>query len=285
MSRPSLHVSTLRARDQTPSQSLLVLHGILGSGQNLRSLAQRLIQADPTLEAVLVDLRLHGRSQGFEPPHTVAACAEDLQRLEQTLAWPVSQVLGHSFGGKVALAYHALRPDLTRVMLLDSSPGPRSAEAPEQPVRGSEQTFAILGLLAALPERFAQREDFLREVVARGQSRSIAEWLAMNLARVDDGYELRLDLRGIRALLADYFARDLWDVVADSRARLDVVIGGRSDVWSEADKQRFAALAARPGADLHTHVLEQAGHWLHIDDPEGLRAALLGARPRSSDTP
>jgi pimeloyl-ACP methyl ester carboxylesterase len=37
----------------------------------------------------------------------------------------VSQILGHSFGGKVALAFHAQHPALERVMLLDSAPGAR----------------------------------------------------------------------------------------------------------------------------------------------------------------
>jgi pimeloyl-ACP methyl ester carboxylesterase len=259
---------------------LLVLHGILGSGQNLRSLAQRLVQADPRLQAVLVDLRLHGRSQGFPPPHDVAACAADLARLAETLSCPVTQVLGHSFGGKVALAYHADHPELERVMLLDSAPGARSEG------RGSEQTFEILALLDSLPARFASREAFVAELAARGQPRMIAEWLAMNLARdaaareqSSQGVTLRLDLPGIRALLQDYFARDLWPVLERSQARIDAVIGGRSSVWTPEDVARFRRLAEHPAARLALHVLPQAGHWLHIDDPEGLRAALTGPEP------
>lgn len=268
MSSPTLHTSRVRPTPGEPKSTLLILHGILGSGQNLRSLATRLVQADPSLEAVLVDLRMHGRSQGFSPPHSVQTCADDLLTLASTFQNPVRQVLGHSFGGKVALQFHAARPDLERVVLLDSSPGRR--EAP----RGSDQTFEILALLESLPREFARREDFIEAVKAQGHTQMIAEWLAMNLDRTPQGVKLRLDISAIREMLRDYFALDAWPVVEHSRARIDMVIGGRSQVLSDEDKLRLSRLAQQRGERFHVHVLEQAGHWVHVDDFEGLCRAL-----------
>ena len=253
-----------------------MLHGILGSGSNLRSLAQRLVQTEPDLQAVLVDLRLHGRSHGFSAPHSVQACAHDLAQLERNLSAPVTQVLGHSFGGKVALAFHAEHPDLERVMLLDSAPGAR------EQAYGSEQTFEILALLERLPGHFPRREDFLERVLSEGQSRMIAEWLAMNLERTAEGVRLRTDTKGIRALLSDYFSLDLWPVIAHSGARVDVVIGGRSAVWQPEDRQRFERLTEAKPQQFHLHVLPHAGHWVHVDDLEGLGAALVGSRAHLS---
>ena len=95
-----------------PDRWLLVLHGILGSGSNFRSFARRVATACPTWGFVICDLRAHGLSQGARPPHTIDAAAEDLVRLEARLAAEgqmVAGVLGHSFGGKVAIAYAARR--------------------------------------------------------------------------------------------------------------------------------------------------------------------------------
>ena len=89
MAEPSLHVTAVRAANSDPSQALLFLHGILGSGANLRGLAQAIVQAHPYYVALLVDLRLHGRSRSFVPPHDVHACAADLERLETTVAQPI----------------------------------------------------------------------------------------------------------------------------------------------------------------------------------------------------
>ena len=98
MSVPALNHSLLRAEGATPDRAVLVLHGILGTGNNLRPVAQAFQAADPRYLPVLVDLRQHGRSQGFSAPHTLEACAADLVALEQTLPLPVRAVIGHSFG-------------------------------------------------------------------------------------------------------------------------------------------------------------------------------------------
>src|SRR4051812_11877517 len=90
-----------------PSHWMLFLHGILGTGANSRTFAKEIIKARPTWGAVLVDLRLHGESQDFAPPHTLEAAAKDvaelITELESTTTGKVRGVLAHSFGGKVAL--------------------------------------------------------------------------------------------------------------------------------------------------------------------------------------
>jgi esterase len=268
MASPSLHTALVRAPSAEPTRALLFLHGILGSGGNLRGLAQAFVQSDPSWVAVLVDLRLHGRSRGQSAPHDVGACAADLVTLENALEWPVAGVVGHSFGGKVALAYHRQRPELERVVLLDSGPGVRPDRA------GSEETMAVIALLERMPKHFARREEFIELVHRAGHSRAIADWLAMNLSREADGFALATDLPGIRSLLDSYFSLDMWSMLETSSARVDVVVGGRSRVWNGEDLARIEAIAeARP--NLQVHVLPEAGHWVHVDDGAGLRAALI----------
>jgi esterase len=268
MADPALHHMLVRSEGTSPDRVVLVLHGILGTGTNLRPVAQAFAESDPRYLPVLVDLRQHGRSQGFVAPYTLEACASDLVTLEQALPLPVTAVLGHSFGGKVALAYHAARPELERVITLDSAPGAR----PER--YGSEDTLAVLDMLESLPPTFERRDAFLAAVTGTGHSRMIADWLAMNLERTDDGFRLRLDLGSIRALLEDYFTRDLWPVIASSKAQIDLVVGGRSAVWNEEDRRALRALEAESGGRVRGHVLPNAGHWIHVQDFEGVRKAI-----------
>src|SRR5262249_26111528 len=65
--------SVVAARDARPERYVVMLHGILGRGSNLQSIAQQWTAARPDWAAVLVDLREHGDSHGFAPPHTLAA--------------------------------------------------------------------------------------------------------------------------------------------------------------------------------------------------------------------
>src|SRR5512140_1638579 len=105
MNDPVLHHQVLTAAEAAPGRWLYVLHGIFGAGRNWASIARRLVRERPDWGAVLVDLREHGRSTGFGGPHTVAAAAGDLRRLVETTGLAATGVLGHSFGGKVALRF------------------------------------------------------------------------------------------------------------------------------------------------------------------------------------
>lgn len=269
MSEHLLHTAIVRAPSASPQKAFLFLHGILGTGGNLRGLSQALVQADPRCEGVLVDLRLHGRSRLASAPHDVPACARDLTQLTHSRSLPTAGVIGHSFGGKVALAYHAAHPDLERLILLDSDPGARPDRA------GSEQTMEVLDLLERLPTTYDRRDQFVELVHAAGHSRAIADWLAMNLARTEAGFVLAIDLPAVRSLLDSYFSLDLWSVLEGSSAQLDVVIGGRSRVWDAPDRERLRALAASKGGRLRMHVLPEAGHWVHVDGAQELRTLLF----------
>jgi esterase len=57
------------------------------------------------------------------------------------LGVPATGVVGHSFGGKVALALAQAHPELLEVMTLDSAPGPRLD------ARGSEATVRVVTML------------------------------------------------------------------------------------------------------------------------------------------
>jgi pimeloyl-ACP methyl ester carboxylesterase len=215
---------------------------------------------------------MHGQSQGAPPPHTIASAADDLVRLGESLSLPIAGVMGHSFGGKVALAYASRRalPELEQAWVLDASPGTRRDRASE--------TEAVLRTLRAVPEELPSRERFLEIVAAHGHPRAIADWMAMNLRRADDGFRLRLDLDAVEALLDAYFAADLWPVLehAQGARAFHVVVAGQSDALDAADRARLAAIAAREPR-VHPHFVAEAGHWVHVDAPDAIFDLVSGA--------
>ena len=115
--------SLLCADGASPTQWLLVLHGILGRRSNLRTLSKKLVEACPSWGAVLVDLRCHGDSQPMNPPHSIESASQDLDALITQVPGPITGVLGHSFGGKVAMHYAAAHQDQVRTLwVLDAPP-------------------------------------------------------------------------------------------------------------------------------------------------------------------
>jgi pimeloyl-ACP methyl ester carboxylesterase len=268
------HHSFVAAAGASPTRWMFVLHGILGSGPNFRGFAKRLADSAPDWGFVLVDLRMHGQSLDAPPPHTLASTAADLVRLEERLdGRPIAGIMGHSFGGKVALSFLGQRKrPIDLAFVLDASPGshPHGIEDGE--------TGRVLRLLESIPQPIPTREEFIARVLAGGQSQAVADWLAMNVRPHEGAFRFRLDLPVVRALLNDYFNADLWSVVEQppvTRA-LHFVIAGHRSALDEADRARLVRLAAA-NPKLIVHELRSAGHWVHVDDPDGLFAAIAPA--------
>ncbi|WP_419859567.1 alpha/beta fold hydrolase [Candidatus Palauibacter sp.] len=257
MSRTFLHQYTVAGAGSR--RWLYVLHGIYGTGRNWASFARRLVARRPEWGAVLVDLRLHGHSPSFEPPHTLSACVHDMLELSESLGRPVDAVLGHSFGGKAALMVAAASSP-GQAWVIDATPSRRS------PGGGAAR---LLDVIRRHPGPFATRRCAVSAVEAEGFASPVAHWLATNLILVDGGYRWRLDPDAVEELLADYFRRDLWDVIETPvpPAEVHIVRAARSDVLSADDLARLRTAALNGRVHLHELV---GGHWLHVDNPDGL---------------
>jgi pimeloyl-ACP methyl ester carboxylesterase len=263
----------------SPSQAerrAVFLHGILGRGSNLRTLARRFVAGHPGWDAWLVDLRGHGASPKGTAEPTIAAAAQDVLRL-CARAIPIGAIIGHSFGGKVALqmaqaglsALAAKEPGpgrpLVHVMTLDSNPGTRVT------MQGPDSALAVLQMLDAMPQTFPSRSAFVEAVVRHGRSPALAQWLATSTEPAAGGsIRFALDRQEIHALLASYLAADLWPVVEapPQEVRVHLVIGERSSSYAPADRDRAHAAAA---ANTQVTVdLLPTDHWVHTEDLEGL---------------
>ena len=253
-----LHCSVLKS-DIEDTLNVFICHGILGSGQNWRSFARQLQQIRPNLNVVLVDLRCHGRSPSEIPPHTVDSCARDLFKLSGNVGSP-DVIIGHSFGGKVALAaLRYLNPQ--QVWVLDSPPGPLS-DRPED----RHEVSNVISALSKVPMPLKKRSDLKHLLVSSGFSEAIGNWMTTNLKRTNGGYVWRFDLNGVESLIRDYFKQDLWSLIETKQdAEIHLVRAQDSDRWSESIINRL-----QQQNSTKLHILPRSGHWVHVDNPEGL---------------
>lgn len=255
-----------------PRQWLYVLHGIFGAGRNWGSVARQVVRARTDWGALLVDLRQHGASQGFAPPHTVNAAVDDLAALATAEVRPAA-VLGHSFGGKVALAYAARRPEtLRQVWVVDSTPEAR-------PPGGT--AWRMLEVVRGLPDAFASRDELIDALEAAGFARPIGQWMATNLVPADGALRWRFDTAAIEDLMLDFFRTDLWDVVEQPSPGLSIhfVKATESSVLGPTAIERIrAASMDGGGGGVTLHEIE-GGHWLNADNPAALESLLVEELP------
>lgn len=269
-------------------------HGVLGAGHNLRSLAKKVSDTRPDYRFALIDLRYHGKSVGAPPPHHLESCADDLLDLAQHLGQAPRVVIGHSLGGKVALAYgkrqefsidgyRKATPEsqtqLRQVWTLDSDPG---AQEPGE----NHQVQRVVRCLVEHPGPFPAREDAIRSIEAAGLSTGLANWLVTSMDRKPDGYHWRFEMDHVIELLKDYFSLDYWPYLEHVSARglsgsvrYELLVAENSDRWSGSMKERAARLAQDPGdprqGPVRVHTLPDSGHWVHVDNPEGLQQILV----------
>lgn len=236
----------LHVQDLGAGPPVVMVHGLL-----VGSLASWYFTAAPALakrhHVRLYDLRGHGRSDRARTGYDVATLAGELAAVAAALPSPID-VVGHSWGGLVALRFALDHPDRVRRVAV--------VEAPLPPAGASQLAGFLDGattpeaLLDALPAP-------LRAAVATGkrQAARLLQALAFH------AFESTL-LRDVRA------EPDLDDAaLARLHAPLLAIYGDASAC--RAGGERLARVV--PHATLR--VLS-GGHYLHLDAPAALTAAL-----------
>lgn len=245
----------------------VLLHGFLGSGKNLRTLAMRWVERDASRRFLLVDLRGHGVSGGdTDGCHLTDLAADVLETADaEGFDGPLSLV-GHSLGGRVALAAFGRNPTrVASVAMLDISPSPIAREL--------SHSGDVLSLLVRAPAHAPDRRTMRAWFLEHGLSAPLTDWLMMNLAERASsdggGVTWRFDRAALERLHAQVNAEDLWPLALEAKAKLRCIYGDRSPYVSAADRTRLAALGA------HVAGLSGAGHYVHVDALEALLDQLV----------
>lgn len=254
---PSTLSVTRVAATETPSRQLVIMHGIYGRGRNLQALARGVTAARPEYGCWLVDLPSHGDSGPSVHGSGVLGFAADVEEWLASQHLKVDAILGHSYGGKVALAMaDHLREQPLQVWVIDSTPEVKTP---------SGSAWDMLRIVRSLPARVGSRDDVIKAIVDAGFPLGVAQWMSTNLVRVDNGFEWRLDFDVMEHLLHDFFVTDLWDVVEHPAPQHDIhfLKASQSSAISPDAVRRITAAGDR----RHLHVRE-GGHWIHAETPQ-----------------
>lgn len=249
-----------------------MLHGIYGRGRNWQSIARALVAARTDYACWLVDLPYHGDSGPGAHGETIAGLAADVRDWLHSAGIEPTAVLGHSYGGKVALAMaDGARAHPLQVWLIDSTPEKKEP---------SGSAWGMLSLVRRLPMRFATRDAAVAALVDGGYNIGVAQWMATNLVRDGDGFTWRLDFDVMERLLRDFFTTDLWEIVEHPEPHeLHFVKASESSAISEQAVRRLEAAGDR----VHVHH-RAGGHWIHAESPDVVTALLVQFLPAIAAT-
>ena len=257
----ALHFRTFEPKSGAVEQRCLIIHGIMGSSQNWLGATRRLRRLFPQWSFKLVDLPGHGDSAASASKPDLVAIAERIYQDLESEAWTPTILVGHSFGGKTVmeLSTHYTASALS-IWLLDAPIGA------DVTVTGSDTIRMILDVVDDLPQP-ESRDAVLARFLKAGLPESIGQWMTTNVRRLRDGFEWKIAPDFVRAALADYLQRSYWSAVEvpNSAHSFYLVLAGRSDWWRGGIERRLRKLS-----NVHLYPLARSGHWVHIDDLDGL---------------
>ncbi|WP_369992378.1 alpha/beta fold hydrolase [Winogradskyella sp.] len=230
---------------------LVILHGFLGMGDNWKTLAKQFSESN--FEVHLVDQRNHGRSFHADE-FDYELMAEDLKRYCNENNLNDIVLLGHSMGGKTAMLFASLYPQLVKKLLVaDISPR-------YYPVHHD----AILEGLSNL--------DF-SEIKSRGDAdKALSDYvpeigtrmfLLKNLYWVEKGQlGLRMNLPVLKENVSE--VGEALPTHATFNKETLFLRGDKSEYIGEMDE----AIIHRHFPNSKIVTISNAGHWLHAENPK-----------------
>jgi esterase len=242
---------------------LLLLHGLFGSATNWRSIARQL--AD-THQVHALDLRNHGASP-WADTMSYAEMAGDVGDYIARHQLKKVSLMGHSMGGKTAMALALAQPGLLeRLIVVDIAP-----RSYHDALSSYAQAMRSVDLMAA-----ASRAEVQRQLQSLLPDASVAPFLVQNLVQRNEHFDWRINLGVITSAMAT-----LVDFPAELRQRVfgkptAAIAGALSDYLPGGEGVAFAPMFPK----LTVEVVQGAGHWVHADKPTEFIAAMRRALAR-----
>lgn len=230
---------------------IVILHGLFGFSDNWQTIAKALAEEHLVITP---DLRNHGRSPQL-PTHSYPEMAEDLKTFLENHWVYTCTLIGHSMGGKVAMQFALDHPDMVdKLVVVDIAPGPA-------PDKHSEIYKALLQLDLSKLNNRKEAEDFLKKQVADTGTR---QFLLKNITRAPDGtYSWKMNL----PVLWQEYPKILAGITGTPFDKPTLFIRGSQ---SEYIKDEDFALIQSLFPQANVATIEDAGHWVHADQPAAL---------------
>ena len=236
---------------------LIVLHGLFGAARNWRAIAKGL--AD-TYRVWTLDLRNHGDSP-WGDNMSYEAMAEDVCAFIQQHGLEGAAVMGHSVGGKTAMAMALIYPELIgKLLVVDIAPVARPPD-----LRSFVKAMKDIDLSAIT--RRAEVGELLAPVV---EDRSVRAFLLQNLAITEGHLQWRLNLDAIdrQMEVIGGFPENLLDRQYEGPTHF---IAGAMSAYVKPE-HRDLILHLFPATTMS--VIAGAGHWVHAEKPESFQRAV-----------
>lgn len=239
-------------RESGNGEPVIMIHGLMGMSDNWIPVARGMAG---NYRMVMPDLRNHGNS----PHHNdfnLNVLTEDIFALCQKLKINSAVFIGHSLGGRIAMAVALQKPQMvSRLIVEDIAP---------RRYFGNKSIARLFRIMSGLDLKGIKSFNEINEALISSLPDDKNRQLVLKNIRKKGrcGYEWKLNLR----VLADNLESLMAPVYGDAIYSGPTLFfkGGLSNLVTEED-QKFIHKHF-PSASIQ--VIPNAGHWVHADQPQ-----------------
>lgn len=247
----------LHYRELGVGPPLVILHGLFGSSDNWQSLAKRF---SSFYTVYLIDLRNHGHSP-WSDSHTYDDMVDDVH------AWCLKKnlhsicLIGHSMGGKVAMLWAQKHPkSIHKLMVVDM--GVKAYDMHHQDVIEAIHSLELKSLSSR-----SEADAILKVKIA---SYEVRQFILKNLYWIEKGklaWRMNVDVleANMPNILSALPQKESWTPTLFLRGR-------NSNYVLDADIAEIEKLF--PDSVIET--IENAGHWVHAEQPDAFFDSIMG---------
>lgn len=239
-------------------EPFVILHGFLGMSDNWKTLGAQF--SETGFQVHLIDQRNHGRSF-HDDAFSYEVLAEDLKTYCDANQLSDIVLLGHSMGGKTAMLFATLYPELvSKLLVADISPR-------FYPVHHDVILEGLSALDFNIVKSRGEADKALSSYVTDFGTR---QFLLKNVYRVEkDKLGLRINIDVLRDQVAE-IGEPLPSYAVFDKDTL-FLKGDRSEYIGVGDESII--LNHFPKATIET--ISNAGHWLHAENPKDFFEAVM----------
>ncbi|MFT5692730.1 MAG: pimeloyl-ACP methyl ester carboxylesterase [Oceanicoccus sp.] len=269
----------------TTAPDLLLLHGMRDHAVSMIDIARAL---SSHYHVVALDLRGHGQSDN-PGIYTMVQFVADVRALVQHCELKTPIVIGHSLGGHIAARYTAIfQEDVSKLVLLDGMGPPMSNDNDREQQKThlkfgihtvsnltsegrqmKDEGEALLRLRKNNPKLSVELANNIIEHGIKTHSQGGVSWcfdpsvqMIWHTFSHEETEELWSWIECPVLIVTGEYALDYWSNMRDS-------LKGQQDFYAQTLRKRQQIFK-----NARHHVIKDAGHMLHYDQPEPLNELL-----------
>lgn len=247
----------LHFRTYGSGQPLVILHGLFGTSDNWQTLGKSFSE---NYKVYLVDLRNHGHSP-HSPEMDYWLMADDVKKLFDAEKISNAILMGHSMGGKTALFFAQLYPELlSKLIVVDM--GTKKYPPHHQ---------VIFDALSAVDLTIVKSRKEAEEIISSHfNDQGVIQFLLKNLYWISEGQlAWRMNLPVLIEKI-DSILEEVPQRVCEIPTLF--IRGGKSNYILDEDWNTIKEIF--PESELKT--IDKAGHWVHAEAPKEFYGLVMG---------